>query len=146
MTRDELSPIAWTEQLAHTPIFAGLSKRQVRAIARLGEMRRYQPRHPVVQAGRPGDAFFLVLEGSVLVRRPGRPPVRIPAGGFFGELSLFDGAPRTATVEVADEDEVLVMKLPRSAFLRALHREPRIAVSMLEVVTTRLRELDPTAI
>jgi CRP-like cAMP-binding protein len=38
------------------------------------------------------------------------------------------------------------MKLPRSAFLRALHREPRIAVSMLEVVTTRLRELDPTAI
>jgi CRP-like cAMP-binding protein len=142
----ELSPTAWTAQLAQTPLFAGLSQRHVRAIAKLGEMRRYRAGQPIIQAGRPGDAFFLVLEGSVVVKRSGRRTVRIGAGGFFGELSLFDGAPRTATVEAAESDEVLAMRVPRTAFLRMLEREPRIAVTLLATVTARLRELDASAV
>src|SRR5206468_1996744 len=61
----ELSPTAWTDRLAEAPLFAGLSKRHVRAIAKVGEMRRYRPGQPIIQTGRAGDAFFLVLEGSV---------------------------------------------------------------------------------
>jgi CRP/FNR family cyclic AMP-dependent transcriptional regulator len=135
----QLPATAWTAILADLPLFSGLSKRQVRKIANLATMRRYRPLQPVVRKGDRGDAFFVIVEGTLLARLPGRRPIPLRKGDFFGEMSLLDGAPRTATVEVDQGDEVLVMRLGRASFLKTLEREPKIALALLAVVAGRLR-------
>ena len=60
----------------------------------------------------------MILSGNAVVRRPGRRNVTLGPGDFFGEMALLDGAPRTATVEAANEVEV--MQIPRSGFRKML--------------------------
>ncbi len=93
----------------------------------------------MVKAGDPGDAFYVVLEGTVAVRTGGRKVV-MGVGEFFGEMSLIDGAPRSASV-VADSDEVLLMVIPRSAFMKLLESEPKITIAILGTLSQRIRVL-----
>jgi CRP/FNR family transcriptional regulator/CRP/FNR family cyclic AMP-dependent transcriptional regulator len=61
-------------------------------------------------------------------------------GDFFGDMSLIDGYPRSATVAATSECQVL--ELNRWVFLDALRREPNIAVAMLPVLVKRIRLLE----
>lgn len=72
----------------------------------------------VVQEGRPGDRFYVVLDGSVEVTRKGQPVRRLGEGDTFGEVALLQGDARTATV-IALEPTTLV-SIGRHDFLRAL--------------------------
>jgi CRP-like cAMP-binding protein len=128
---------SWADVLEDVPLFAGLSKRHLRKVAGLGYERRVAPQTAVVRKGDKGDAFFVILDGSASVRRPGKRTVRLGPGDFFGELALLDGAPRTATVE-ADTD-MLLMWVARSAFGKLLRSEPQVAVHMLHTLAQRLR-------
>ena len=92
----------------------------------------------VVAAGDPGDAFFIIAEGSVCVRTSGR-VARLHAGEFFGEMALLDGAPRSATV-TADGD-VRLMVVPRNEFLQLLQDEPNITIAILATLSQRVRLL-----
>jgi CRP-like cAMP-binding protein len=127
----------WTDVLRDVPLFAGLSKRHVRAIAALGTTRRHAPGTTIVRAGARGDAFHVILDGTVDVRRPGHGALTLGAGGCFGELALLDGAPRTATVEA--RDDVLTMRFAAGAFRALLEREPKVAMVLLRTLATRLR-------
>ena len=135
----------WIDRLVDLSLFSDLPKRHVRKIAALAIMRRYQPRDVIVRAGGPGDGFFVLLEGFVVVKRVGKPDVRLNGGESFGELALLDGAPRTATVEVVPGDEVLTMWLGRSSFLKMLEQEPKIAIGLLKTMAGRLRAAEKSA-
>jgi CRP/FNR family transcriptional regulator len=62
---------------------------------------------------------------------------RLRAGDFFGEMALFDEAPRSATVVA--EDEVLTMAISRSAFSKLLKHEPSLSRELLRAMAARLR-------
>jgi CRP/FNR family cyclic AMP-dependent transcriptional regulator len=89
------------------PLFADLSRRQVRKLAALMTEARYRDRRVIVEAGTPGTAFFIIAAGKAKVYRgtvpTGRPLTRLGPGEFFGEIAVLDGGPRSATV-VADGD------------------------------------------
>jgi CRP/FNR family cyclic AMP-dependent transcriptional regulator len=127
----------WTDVLSDVPLFSGLSKRQLNAIARVAQSRRFPRFTTIVRAGEPGDTFFVILDGTVLVKPPGKRAVRLAAGDSFGEMSLLDDAPRSATVET--QDEVFTMLLGRSAFTKMLAKEPKIAIALLRTLAQRLR-------
>jgi CRP-like cAMP-binding protein len=132
----------WAGVLSELPLFAGLSKRNVRRVANLAEEARFNPGGVIVERGRPGDAFYVLIDGAARVEAPGRDRVMLGPGDFFGELALLDGGPRTARV-VAD-GEVLALRLPRAAFQRTLRDEPAIALAILQELARRLREqVDP---
>ncbi len=141
----QLPATEWIDRLVELPLFSDLPKRHVRKIASLAIMRRYQPRDVVVRAGSRGDGFFIVLEGVLVVKRLGKPDVRLNKGDSFGELALLDGAPRTVTVEVDPGDEVLTVWLGRSSFAKMLEREPKIAVALLKTMAGRLRASEESA-
>ena len=61
-------------------------------------------------------------------------------GAVFGELSLLDGKPRSATVTVTEDAELVTV--PRAAFLALLRREPKVAVALLGELAARLRRTD----
>ena len=120
------------------PLFAGLSGRHLKRVEAIARTKRFPRSSTVVKAGDPGDAFYVILEGSVAVRTAGMKAV-MGTGEFFGEMSLLDGAPRSASVVA--EDEVLLMVIPRSAFLKLLQSEPKITIAILATLSQRIRVL-----
>jgi CRP-like cAMP-binding protein len=131
----------WAEVLQEVPVFAGLSARHIRRIAGLSVVARFDARAPIVNAGDPGEAFYVVLTGRVTVRRgSGRATVQIGPGGYFGEMALVDGAPRSATVVAEGETTCLV--LSRRAFAGVLEAEPAVAAALLRTLAARVRELE----
>ena len=130
---------AWANQLQEMSLFADVPKRRVRKIARLGHIARYPARAPIVTAGAPGEAFYVVLAGLVAVDTgTGRPGVELGPGGCFGEMALLDEAPRSATVIAIRETTCLL--LDRNAFDTILSTEPAIGSKLLRTLAARLRE------
>ena len=130
----------WAEVLGALPLFSRLRKRQLRGIAKLAKVLDYSPGEVIVQAGEPGDSFYLVLEGRARVLGRSR---TLRPGDFFGEMALIDGGPRSATVTAADA--VRLMRLPRSAFLKALKQDPQIGLAIMQVLAERVRRLERAA-
>src|SRR5690242_16307430 len=97
----------WLGTLAEVPLFDGLSKRQLRRIAKLARTRRFAPGSTMVRAGDPGRSFYVVLDGKAKVNRAGGRSRRLGAGDYFGEMALLDDAPRSA--DVVAEGEVLAL-------------------------------------
>ena len=133
----------WADVLAEIPLFAGLSKRQLNKIAKLGKTRRYARYTSIVRAGDRGDSFYVILDGTALVKLPGKRGVRLGAGDWFGEMALIDAAPRAATVEA--QTDVFAMLLGRSAFLKTVQDEPKIAIALLQTMAERLRASERSA-
>jgi CRP-like cAMP-binding protein len=100
-------------------------------------MRRVAEHSTVVRQGDSGGAFFVVIDGGVLVQGDRASPVRLGPGAFFGELALLDDGPRTASVRA--EQATLLLEIPRSKFLTLVRDEPTIAVGMLRELARRLR-------
>jgi CRP-like cAMP-binding protein len=128
--------------LGDVPLFAGLSRRHLHRVARLATTRWYQPGSQIVKAGGPGDSFFVILNGRANVRVGGR-RIAMETGDFFGEMSLIDGEPRSATVTA--QTEVLAMMVPRSKFLKLLQSEPKVAQTVMATLSRRVRALHSAA-
>jgi CRP-like cAMP-binding protein len=124
------------------PIFSRLRKRQLRQIAKLADFVEFDSGDFVVQAGEPGDALFLILDGRAKVVGKSRSrPLR--AGDFFGEMALLDGQPRSATV--AAVTDLQTVRLRRGPFTKVLAKEPRMALAIMEELAGRVRRLEKGA-
>ena len=130
-------PGSWTNVLQTVPLFAGLSRRHVGKIAKAGRIVRFHHGTEIVRAGEAGDVLYVVLDGEASVRKPRARMLTVDTGSFFGELSLLDGGPRTATV-VAQGD-VVCFALRRAAFAKVLRTEPAIGIAILAELASRLR-------
>jgi CRP/FNR family cyclic AMP-dependent transcriptional regulator len=122
--------------LAEIPLFATLSRRHLGKIARIATTKRYAAGSPLVRAGGPATAFFVILSGSARVDTP-EGGVELEMGDFFGEMAVIDGEPRSATVVAVSE--VWVMVISRTKFLAVLAAEPKIALAVMATLTRRLR-------
>lgn len=131
--------------LQDVPLFAGLSKRDVRRIAGVGRVVAFPPGRTIVERGVRGDCFYLIVEGTAKVYRSvvptGRAVSRLGPGDFFGEMALLDGGPRTATV--VSTSRVAAVKIPRPSFRQLLLKEPAVGLRMLEVMASRARKHEP---
>ena len=127
----------WAAVLGALPLFSGLSKRQVRGLAKLARVEDHSPGEIIVQEGESGDSFFLVLEGDARVLGKSR---NLRPGDFFGEMALLDGGPRSTTISA--KTRVRTMKLPRRSFLKALKQDPQISLKIMEVLAQRVRRLE----
>ena len=107
--------------------------------------RHYRRGETIFHAGDPGDALHVVAEGAVKVELPspsGDAPAiiaTIERGGFFGELALLDGEPRSATVVALKPTETLV--LDRQRFERLMDEFPSLRTCLLASLSGELRRL-----
>jgi CRP-like cAMP-binding protein len=126
------------DALRSSPFFAGLAAADLERIAATGEHVRIAAGDAIVQKGDPGDAMYLILDGTAEVEVGGR--VHKPGPGqSLGEMALFSSKRRTATVTAIEPVEAL--RVPAERFQEFLLQNPGVAVAMLEQVVERLREV-----
>jgi CRP-like cAMP-binding protein len=130
--------------LAQVPLFSGLSRRHLSRVAGAASHQHRIAGDTLVQAGTPGDAFYVVLDGEASVAVPDGAITLEPAT-FFGEMAILDGAPRSATVTA--RTDIVLLVLPRDRFLAVLESEPTVALAILATLAGRLRaaQASPTS-
>jgi CRP-like cAMP-binding protein len=126
--------------LSRVPIFESCSADQIASILAVAQEHTYDCGQIIVTQGTPGQAFYLITSGRVAIERDGSPLGAFGAGDFFGEMSLLDNAPRSATIRAIDETHCLM--LSSWDFKSLLERMPEIAIRLLEVLSRRLRVAD----
>jgi CRP/FNR family cyclic AMP-dependent transcriptional regulator len=126
--------------LAEIPMFSKCSAAQLDLIAQLGEADSVGDAVDVVKEGDAGDAFHVIVSGAAKVRRGGHDVATLGPGDYFGELSLFDPAPRNATITSVGSLTCVVMS--RAAFATALDEIPTVRDALLHGMAHRIHVLD----
>lgn len=122
------------------PLFEGLSPRQLGQIARLAEEVEVPANKRLTVAGEAGRELFVILDGTALMKTPQGRTEQLGAGQFFGEMSLVDGGPRSATVEATTPMHLLVVG--QREFWALLADAPLIAKQIMQTLSRRLRKAD----
>ena len=131
--------------LQSVPIFSDLSPSDLNKIAERMVLRAFTKGQMILLEDDLGQTFFVIAGGSVKITRlsdDGREVILAMLGesDFFGEMSLLDGAGRSANVVALEASEVLT--LARNDFLEILQDYPKISISLLEELTQRIRKSD----
>jgi CRP/FNR family cyclic AMP-dependent transcriptional regulator len=131
--------LRWKEDLLATvPLFAGISKRHRRSIARIATLSRFDAGDTLLVEGGAGDVFGVIVDGTLRVVRSGRTVSRIGAGDFFGEVAVLDPGPRTASLIAQATGRWL--RLNGRDLARLMSREPGVGAEIARVLARRLRE------
>ena len=125
------------ELMGQAPIFASLSERQLRGLAKSTKVVAYPANAPIVRMGEPGIAFYIILSGAAEVRQGSRVLAHLSPGQFFGEMTLLDEQPRSADVVTQQPTECAV--LSRWEFWGFAKTEPEVLQGVLQEMARRLR-------
>jgi CRP/FNR family cyclic AMP-dependent transcriptional regulator len=128
------------EMLASVPLFHGLSRNELREVLNSATEVEFAPGTVIVKQGQEARDFYLISSGRarLVVRAIREAPLE--AGDYFGEISVIDGGPRSATVTA--ETHVSALRLNRESFLRILDRHGSIGRKILAEMCRRLREAE----
>jgi small-conductance mechanosensitive channel/CRP-like cAMP-binding protein len=136
-----------TERLSAVDIFAPLTPEELSRLAAASEGRTYAPGEIIIRANDRGDSMFVVHRGSVEVRishdGKTRTVAALAEGDFFGEMALFTGEPRTASVVAIEETEVL--EIGHRALKQLFESNPDLVESLSHTIEERRAGLSATA-
>jgi len=129
--------------LEEVDLFAGLPEDDLRRMAGIVEERSLEPGEVLFREGEPGDAFYIVFDGAVEISksRPDGSADRLAvrrAGQGFGEMSLLNDAPRSATARAAERTTLVMVR--REHFEELLGGDS-LAVRMMRALSRALRAL-----
>ena len=130
-------------RLAGVEFFAGLPEGIRRQVAGRGVQLSHRAGTAITQEGHEGAGFHLILDGTAQVEIGGETRATLKEGDSFGEISLIDGQPRSATV-LAGEGGLKTLAISPLAF-EPLLDDAEVARILLNVVTARLRAAEARA-
>jgi CRP/FNR family cyclic AMP-dependent transcriptional regulator len=132
--------------LARVDLFSTLSKRELQALAKSCHERTYPAGTKLFSQNDVGAGLYILKRGKVKIMQAGDPDraeVELGTAGpgeIFGEMSLLDDLPRSATV-IAVEDTTAQL-LPVWEFRNLLRNHPDISLKLLAVLSRRLRKAE----
>ncbi len=129
-----------TALLRKVPLFSGLSQRQLGQVAQLTDEVEVSAGKRLATVGDVGRELFIIVNGEAVVTLKDRRTVRLGPGEFFGEMSLIDGGPRSATVDAATSMKLLVVA--NREFWGLLNEAPPLAGKIMRTMSQRLRDAE----
>jgi CRP-like cAMP-binding protein len=133
----------YLQHLAKVPLFSACSKKELQTIARASDEVNVPKSKTLVEEGKPGHEFFLILDGTASVKRGKKEIAKLGKGQYFGELALLDRGPRSASVVATSDMAVLV--LGQREFAGVIDEVPSLAHKLLTSMAQRLRDADAKA-
>jgi CRP/FNR family cyclic AMP-dependent transcriptional regulator len=130
----------YLEHLKNVPLFSACSQRDLEKIAKAGDEVSMQAGTLIVDQGQTGREAFVVLEGTVVVKRNNKKVATLGVGTVVGELSLLDHGPRTATVSCETDCKLLL--LSQRHFLAVVDEVPALSHKLMASLAGRIRDLD----
>jgi CRP-like cAMP-binding protein len=133
---------AAAEHLSGVSLFAPLSSEARHGLATSARHHLFAAGEAIVRQGASGDSMFVILAGRVrvLLEPSGQEVAVTPAGGFFGEMSLLTGEPRTATVRAIED--VMALEITAAVFRELAIAHPSLLDHISMVVSARRIGLD----
>jgi CRP/FNR family cyclic AMP-dependent transcriptional regulator len=137
------------DALKNNHLFSALTPEELERIAKLIFLRSYRKGRTLFFEGTPGEVMYLIYSGQVGIYKtvPGKDDMLLATlspGSFFGEMSLVDAQPRSATARVAEDAELVV--ITKKVFDQMLLTDPgitsKILIALLKVALGRLRSTD----
>ena len=129
------------ELFRQVPLFAGLEDEDLESLIAVANRRKYPKDGVIFFENDVGDALFMILSGRVkvtILSDDGREIIlaMLSDANFFGEMSLLDNEPRSATAIALQETEMVV--LHQRDFLSIVEKRPRVLINLLSVLSSRL--------
>ena len=123
------------------PLFSDLSSEAFVELVERCPLRHFAAGERILQQDAPGEAFYVICEGQVAVRREEGTEVlqlaHLSEGDFFGEMALLSGAPRVASVD-ALVDGTLVLEISTALLTELTRRHPGVATALKKFCRQRL--------
>ena len=127
--------------LASHPLFSRLRREQVERFAHVGQVEDFFAGEIIVAEGTPADAMYLILAGTAEVDKRGKHLAALEPGDFFGEMSLMEPLPRSASVTASSPAQMF--RIPYFELQNLLENDAvafnQVLVSVVRVLSERLR-------
>jgi CRP-like cAMP-binding protein len=125
------------EALSRVPLFSGCSRKELEFLASRTDEVDVKADHTLIKQGSPSDSFYVLLEGAANVDVDGKPRPALHAGDFFGEISMLDRGPATATVVTTAPVRAMVMS--HAQFRDAIKGSDSLLSAVIAAAADRLR-------
>jgi len=137
---EELEVLRRVRALSLLPFFFDIPSNDLMQIAQNTHIRKFSKNSNIFKEGDDAQSMFIVLEGSfqVSIEVDGK-PLRVAdlwPGEYFGEMSLFTGAPRSATVIA--QSESIVLEIDKATVAGLFNKHPIFADTVVKVIEERL--------
>lgn len=100
-------------------------------------LKAYDAEAKIFLAGEQGSEMFIVRSGKVAIKAGGMIVENVGPGGVFGEMSLIDGSPRSATAIAAEPSEIAVVS--KDGFRGLVQKSPEFALTVMQIMARRIR-------
>ncbi len=126
------------EALKRVSVFSHCSRTELEWLSNQMDQVRVEQGKTLTEEGRPGHTFYVLLEGEVAVEIEGQLRAVLVPGDFFGEVSMLDGGPATATCKTTQPALLLVMS--HEQFRNAVRSNDAVLAGVMAAMAQRLRE------
>ncbi len=119
-------------------LFKSIPGEELSHIAQITEEVELRSTQTIFQEGEHGDAMYLIVDGKVKVHSGEKVFAELGEKQSFGEMSILDTEPRSASVTAMSD--LTLLKIQRDDFMEILAEKPEISQGIIKVLTRRLRE------
>jgi CRP-like cAMP-binding protein len=126
--------------LRNVALFSGMPPSELSHLAGIAEEYVYGSGESIIIEGEHGDSLFLIVEGTVRVHRGDADLAELGPEDYFGEMSILDGEPRSASVTA--HTDCLLLCIDQAGFQAILSRHFEVALTIIRTLTHRLRVAD----
>jgi HEAT repeat protein len=130
--------------LREIPMFSRLSPEDLEQIADVAQEQLFPGKAVICREGEPGNSLFIIVHGTVnVIKKIGDNQTILAVrkdGEFVGEMAVLESAMRSATLQA--DDDVRMLVLDGDAFKAILRDRPEVAISVLQHMSRRVRELN----
>ena len=123
--------------LKNVPLFSSMTPGELSQLAGIAEEVVYSSGISIITQGEHGDAMFLIVEGTVKIHRDNEELAILTVQDYFGEMSILDGEPRSASVTAVSD--CLLLRIRQEDFHLILSQRFDVALAIIQTLTRRLR-------